>query len=73
MPPIGLVLGKVDFSNLFAIVGFVVYSRVRSASRCTPKPAAGPATTKDCPYCVSKIPLKAGKCAFCGSDVTGRG
>ena len=112
MPPIGLVLGKVDFSNLFVvlregaktpgpyatladaraagaatlnyglflttvvtflIVGFVVYLLVRSAARFTPKPAAAPATTKDCPYCLSKIPLKAGKCAFCGSDVAGRG
>jgi len=27
------------------------------------------ATTKDCPYCLSKIPLKASKCAFCGSDL----
>jgi len=112
MPPIGLVLGKVDFSNLFVvlregaktpgpyatladaraagaatfnyglflttvvtflIVGFVVYSLVRSAARFTPTPVAAPAMMKDCPYCLSKIQLKAGKCAFCGSDVTGRG
>ena len=112
MPPIGLVLGKVDFSNLFVvlregaktrgpyatladaraagaatfnyglflttlvtflIVGFVVYLLVRSAARFTPKPVEAPTTTKDCPYCLSKIPLKASKCASCGSDVTGRG
>ena len=56
----------------FVIVGFVVYLIVRSVTRLSPKKAEVPATTKDCPYCLSKIPLKATKCAFCGSDVTGR-
>lgn len=56
----------------FLIVGFVVYLIVRSVTRLGPKKAEAPATTKDCPYCLSKIPLKATKCAFCGSDVTGR-
>lgn len=56
----------------FLIVGFVVYLMVRSVTRLGPKKAEAPATTKDCPYCLSKIPLKATKCAFCGSDVTGR-
>ena len=56
----------------FLIVGFVVYLMVRSITRLGPKKAEVQATTKDCPYCLSKIPLKATKCAFCGSDVTGR-
>ena len=112
MPPIGVMLGNVDFTNLFVvlkegakvagpyatlaeakaagastfnyglfittvvtfvIVGFVVYLIVRSATRFTPKKVEAPSTTKDCPYCLSKIPLKASKCAFCGSDVTGKG
>ena len=110
MPPIGVVLGKVDFSNLFVvlkegakvagpyaslaeakaagastfnyglfittvvtflIVGFVVYLIVRSATRLGPKRVEAPSTAKDCPYCLSKIPLKALKCAFCTTDLQG--
>lgn len=108
MPPIGLLLGKVDFSNLFLvlregakaaspyatlaeakaagavtlnyglfltsvvtflIVAFVVYLLVRSVQRMGPKKVEGAATTKDCPYCLSKIPLNAKKCAFCTSSI----
>lgn len=108
MPVIGLVLGKVDFTNAFVvlregtkaaapyatladakaagaatlnyglfistvvtflIVGFVVYLIVKSVTRLGPKKVEAAPTTKDCPYCLSKIPLKATKCAFCGSEV----
>jgi large conductance mechanosensitive channel len=111
MPPIGMLLGNVDFANLFLvlkegakgaspyatladakaagavtlnyglfistivtflIVGFVVYLMVRSLTRLGPKKVEAAPTTKDCPYCLSKIPLRANKCAFCGSDLTGR-
>jgi large conductance mechanosensitive channel len=111
MPPLGLVLGNVDFSNLFLvlkegtkaaapyatlaeakaagavtfnygvfastvvtflIVGFVVYLLVKSVARLGPKKVEAPATTKDCPHCLSKIPIKATKCAFCTADLTGR-
>ena len=111
MPPLGLVLGNVDFSNLFLvlkdgakaappyatlaeakaagavtfnygvfastivtflIVGFVVYMLVRSVARLTPKKVEAPATTKECSYCLSKIPVKATKCAFCTADLAGK-
>jgi len=111
MPPIGLLLGRVDFANLFLvlkegakaagpyatladakaagavtlnygmfittivtflIVAFVVYLMVRSITRLGPKKAAPETTTKDCPFCLSKIPLNAIKCAYCGSELTGR-
>ena len=111
MPPLSLLLGKVDFTNLFVvlrdgpkggppyatladakaagavtwnygmfftnivtflIVAFVVYLMIRSIVRLGPKKADVPATTKDCPYCLSKIPLKANKCAFCTADLGGR-
>ena len=109
MPPIGLLLGKADFSNLFIvltngakapppyatladakaagaatlnyglfistivtflIVAFVVYMIVKSVQRLGPKKADAPVTTKDCPYCVSKIPLKATKCPYCTADLS---
>jgi large conductance mechanosensitive channel len=27
-------------------------------------------TTRECPYCLSKIPIKASRCAFCTADLT---
>lgn len=104
MPPFGLVLHHVDFSNLFValngqsyptlaaakaaaaptinyglflnavisflIVGFAVFLLVRMVNRWTvkPAPAAAP-TTRDCPYCLSQIPLKATRCAQCTSEL----
>src|SRR5690349_13049540 len=109
MPPIGLLLGRVDFSNLFIvlkegakaaepyatladakaagavtlnygvfisgvltflIVAFVVYLLVRWVTEMGLRhdPAAAPAT-KPCPYCLSKIPAQATKCAYCTADL----
>jgi len=112
MPPISLALGKVDFSNLFAllkagpeaappyyslseaqaagavtenygafintiitflIVAFVVFLLIRAINNMrrraeAPKAAAAP-TTKDCPYYVSKIPIKATRCPNCTSQL----
>ena len=104
MPPIGRLLGHVDFSNLFVnlssthyptiaaakaagaatlnyglflntiinfiIVSFAVFLLVRQVNRFAPKPAPAPAATRDCPYCLSAIPLKATKCAHCGSELS---
>jgi large conductance mechanosensitive channel len=103
MPPIGLLLGKVDFSTLFVnisgasystlaqakaagaatinygvflntvldflIVALVIFLLVRQVNRWgKPEPAAAP-TTRECPYCVSAIPLKATRCPACTSEV----
>jgi large conductance mechanosensitive channel len=98
MPPVGLLLGNVDFSNLFLslsgaefaslaeaqkagaatlnyglfinavvnflIVALVIFLVVRAANRVQAKPAAAP-TTRDCPQCLSTVPLKATRCAHC--------
>jgi large conductance mechanosensitive channel len=107
MPPIGLLLGKVDFSNLFinmsgtpypsvdaakkagaatlnyglflntvidfVIVAFVLFMLIREINKfLAPKPAApGQPTTKDCPYCLSQIPIKATRCGHCTSQLGG--
>jgi large conductance mechanosensitive channel len=105
MPPIGLALGKVDFSNLFLnlsgkdfssvaaakaagaatlnygmffnhvinflIVAFAIFLLIKQLNRLqkpAPAPAAAPAT-KDCPLCLSSVPLKATKCAHCTSEL----
>ena len=54
----------------FLIVAFVVFLVVRYVNRVKSKQAAaaGP-TTKDCPRCLSSIPLKATRCAECCVDL----
>ncbi len=107
MPPLGLLLGRVDFSNLFLnlsgtayatiaeakktgaptlnyglflnnvvnflIVAFAIFLLIQQIKRLQkqPEPApAGPPTTKDCPYCLSTIPLKATRCPQCTSQLS---
>ena len=103
MPPIGLVLGRVDFSSLFLnlsgqpygslaeakaagaptinygvflnnvidfiIVAFAIFLLVRSINRLSRQPEAAPAasTTKECPFCVSLISIRATRCPQCTS------
>lgn len=106
MPPIGLLLGKVDFSNLFinlsgtaydslarakeagaptlniglffnnlinfVIVAFAIFLLVQQFNRLRQKPEPapeGPPTTRDCPYCLSTIPIKATRCGHCTSEI----
>jgi large conductance mechanosensitive channel len=108
MPPIGLLLGGVDFKDLFLalngqtykslaeakaaavpvlaygqflntiinflIVAFAIFILVKQINRMKrPAPAAAPAApaTKECPYCLSSIALKATRCAQCTSDLGG--
>ncbi len=109
MPPIGLLLGKVDFSNLFfvlkqgnmpgpylsmaeaktagavtmnyglfintvisfLIVSFSVFLLVKKINRLKRQfetPPAGP-ETRECRFCLSKVPLKAIKCMHCTSEL----
>ena len=109
MPPIGLLLGGVDFANLFMllkagspagpyasladaqtagavtinygvfinavvsflIVALVMFLLIRSINRLRRGEEAPPAepTTKECPFCLSTIPIKATRCAFCTSEL----
>jgi large conductance mechanosensitive channel len=105
MPPIGLLLGKVDFSGLFInlsgqsfatlaeakkagvatlnyglflntvldflIVAFAIFLLIKQVNRLKREPAPAPAapTTKDCPYCLSAIPIPAVRCAHCTSQL----
>jgi len=52
----------------FLIVAFAVFLLVRQVNRFMPKPAPAP-TTRECPYCLSAVPLKATRCAHCTSDL----
>ena len=110
MPPIGLLLGGVDFANLFIllesgspagpyasladaqaagavtvnygvfinavvsflIIAFVMFLLIRTINRMKREeeeaPPAEP-TTKECPYCLSTIPIKATRCPHCTSEL----
>ncbi len=107
MPPIGLLLGGVDFANLFAllkagspagpyaaladaqaagavtinyglflnnivsfvIVAFVMFLLIRGMNRMQKEEAPAEPTTKDCPYCLSAVPIKATRCPHCTSEL----
>jgi len=102
MPPIGLALGRVDFSNLFIdisgqrpasladaqlrglpviaygaflndvitflIIAFVVFLIIKAVNRLRAAPPPPP-NTKDCPRCLTAIPLAATRCAACCADL----
>ena len=61
-----------DFINAvlaFLVIALVIYYVVvlpvgRMIDRFSPTPAP-PAPTRECPECLSKIPVKARRCAFC--------
>jgi len=109
MTPIGLLLGNVDFSNLFLvlkegkivgpyatvaaakgagavtlnyrlfvntvvnflIVAFAIFFLIRGMNSMKKKEEAPPAapTTKECPHCLSTIPIKATRCGHCTSEL----
>jgi large conductance mechanosensitive channel len=107
MPPIGMALGKMDFSGLFinlsqksyatlaeakaasaptlnygifinslidfVIVAFVVFLLVRQFNRLMErtkkKEAPAAPSVRDCPFCLSSIPVKATRCAHCTSEL----
>ncbi len=51
----------------FLIVAFCIFLVVRQMNRLV-KP---PPTTKTCPQCLSTVPLKALRCAYCTSPIQG--
>jgi len=102
MPPIGLLLGKADFSNLFIdlsgqrpvsladarlkglpviaygrffndiinflIVAWIIFLVIKAVNRLRAAPPP-PANTKDCPRCLTAIPLAATRCSACCADL----
>jgi large conductance mechanosensitive channel len=109
MPPVGMILGNVDFTNLFfvlkegkvpapysaladakaagavtlnygvfinaiisfLIVAFAVFLMVSRINKLKREPtASAPApATKECPFCLSAVPLKAVRCPHCTSEL----
>jgi large conductance mechanosensitive channel len=103
MPPIGVLLGGVDFSNIFInlsggtydslaaaqeagaatmnvgvfintildfiIVAFAIFIVIRNMNKLKRQEEAPAPTTKDCPHCLSSIPIKATRCAHCTAEL----
>jgi large conductance mechanosensitive channel len=54
----------------FLVVAFVVFIMVRQINRLkTPEPTPAAAESRDCPFCISRIPVKATRCPHCTSEV----
>lgn len=102
MPPLGMILGKVDFASLFLvldhskgvpvsladakakgipviaygafindivnflIIALVIFLMVKAVNARRKKAEA---TTKDCPQCLTPIPLAATRCSGCCADL----
>lgn len=101
MPPLGLLLGRVDFSSLFIdlsgqrpvsladaqlrglpviaygtfinevvtflVIAFVVFLIIRALNRLKKEEVT--VTTKDCPFCLTAIPIGATRCSSCCVDL----
>ena len=52
----------------FLIVAFSIFMVVRQLNRFVLRPAAPPAT-RECPFCLTVIPLAARRCAHCTSEI----
>ncbi len=56
---------------LTALVLFLIIKAMNKAKDLKKKPEAAPAapTTKECPFCLSEIPIKACRCPHCTSEL----
>ena len=68
---IGLLLNDLLSFLLTALAVFVVIVKLMGAlmRKAAPAPAPSEPVTKECPFCLSTIPLKARKCGHCTADL----
>jgi large conductance mechanosensitive channel len=53
---------------IIAFVLFLIIRQINAMKKPAPAPAAAP-MTKECPYCLSEVPIRATKCAHCTSEL----
>ena len=53
----------------FLIIAFVIFLMVRTMNRMQQPTTAAEPTTKECPHCLSVIPVKAKRCPHCTSQL----
>jgi large conductance mechanosensitive channel len=59
----------VSFLIIAAVIFFLVVRPLNALLALTKKGPEPAATAKDCPFCLSSIPVGATKCAFCTADL----
>ena len=72
MPPVGLVLGGVDFANIFTVIKAGAEGATNFASLAEAKEEAAappPPDSKACDFCCSSISIKATRCPNCTSEL----
>jgi large conductance mechanosensitive channel len=103
MPIIGYLLGGVDFTSMFIVLGggtyaslaaaqeagaatinygvfinavitfllvaLILFFVVKGINKLQRQPVPAPPNTKECPYCLTTIPLKATRCPNCTSQL----
>ncbi len=53
----------------FIILAFVIFLMVRQMNKLRKQPPPPDPTTKDCPYCMMTVPIKATRCGHCTSEL----
>ena len=53
----------------FLIVAFAIFLLVRSLNRMFPPVPSSASLTRDCPFCLSAVPVNARRCAHCTSEL----
>jgi len=53
----------------FLIIAFAVFLVIRQINKLRTKPEAPAPATKECPYCLSAVAIKATRCPFCTSTL----
>jgi large conductance mechanosensitive channel len=53
----------------FVIVAFAVFLLVKQVNRLARKPQPPPPSRKECPYCITSIPIPAKRCPACTSEL----
>lgn len=53
----------------FLIIAFVIFLIVKAVNKMKKVPAPADPTTKECPYCISTISIKATRCPNCTSEL----
>lgn len=59
----------ISFLIIAAVVFFLVVQPVNALMNRRKTETPTETTTRDCPYCLSSIPVKASRCAFCTQEV----
>lgn len=69
--PYGLFVGAVINFLIVALAIFIVIVKLVGAmvKKAEPPPAPSEPTVRECPFCLSEVPIKATRCKYCTSEL----